>query len=174
MKKFALATVILLSATSQASLPDLGPIVLLKCQSTSQLLGTKRNWLGIRKVVSSQSQNLCLSGESRLTLSSTSGESSVLCGVQVGAMDFQYLQISRTRADGSAEVQIALRRRSGHDPHSAVIAKDEVVHQFDFDPREPAPYHVTIPMELKMGSKGHIQYSLKNIDLSCELEIPQS
>jgi hypothetical protein len=158
MKKFI--TLLALSSFSLASFA--GDIVLYKCSNYTQLVKTKETILGKKKEISSEKFNLCVIGDSRLMLSSYTGESTVQCRTDAGTVQYNYVQKSQNLGDGNYEIKIGISLDEGQD---ILLLTKFIVNENDRTLKK-----VNLPLQLDMTKTKNITTSLKNVELSCYIE----
>ncbi len=157
MKKTIMIALSLITSFAQAN-----ELILYKCMSKGLMVTTNKNVFGKVKEVSRETYNLCVFGESFLTLSSLSGLSSVQCVSRAGSYNYNYVQESTDMRDGSYEIKIGLSRDEYTNPK---LLKTFIVNENDTQPLK-----MTLPTQLEMYQEGRKTVTLQEIELTCHLE----
>jgi hypothetical protein len=158
MKKFI--TLVALSSFSLASFAV--EIVLYKCSNHAQVVKTKETISGKKKEISSERFNLCMSGDSRLVLSSHTGESTVQCRADAGTVRYNYVQKSTNLGDGTHEIKIGISLSEQDD---VLLLKKFIVNEEDRTFKD-----IEIPLKLAMSKYKKITTSLEDIKINCYVE----
>jgi hypothetical protein len=150
---------IALALFSLSSLAQASDLILYKCMTKGEIETKKTNRFGRVTQLSKENYNLCVFGESFLTLSSHSGLSSVQCVSRAGTYNYNYMQESTDLRDGTYEIKIGLSRDEDTAP--------KLLKTFIVNENETQTLEMTIPTELEMYKENRKTVTLTKIDLSC-------